>query len=143
VSLCEIVALEEQRLARRLRQRVSNAVAEIQACRMCSSAEAAKGAARDLGLIGIEGHDLDPGAMKKQIQLASCCRAAAGLDDISGLDDRRCGNQPPGCSGNLLDEACSLGLQAEDRDQRRTVDHHQLGSPFSSYPRISSSDRSS
>src|SRR5918996_503435 len=59
VGLGEIVALEQQRLARGPRERVGECVADVQTGGVAAPAEATEGFTSDLGLIGGDRRDLD------------------------------------------------------------------------------------
>lgn len=70
--------------------------------------------------------------VQSEIELCSSCLAKSPLDYHRGFNKRRCGKQSHGIIGNMLPIHWSIRLTKEDRDDRGRIDHHQLGTPFSS-----------
>src|SRR5260221_14006791 len=69
VGLAEVITFEQQDLVAGDRQRVGEAVAVVEAGGMTALAEAAPSAARHIGLVEIDWHDLDLRALQPQIEL--------------------------------------------------------------------------
>jgi hypothetical protein len=58
--------------------------------------------------------------------------AIAGPGDRATGRAGRCGKQSHGIIGNMLPTHWGIRLTKEDRDDRGRIEHHQLGTPFSS-----------
>ena len=72
---------------------MSEAVAEVETCRMSAPAVLAKCHASAIRLLGINRNDLNTRFMKEQIELASGYLTCARLDNDACLDNRHRGNQ--------------------------------------------------
>ena len=79
VRVDEVVALAEKRLAARDRERVAEAVAEVQPRAMSTLAVAPKALDCGSSLSGVHGYELDPGLLEEQVELARAFGAATAL----------------------------------------------------------------
>lgn len=128
----KIVALEEERLVAKPGQSVGKAVAVIERSRMPPLAVSSPGTPSLVCMLGRNGHDLHLRFVQPEIELCSSCLAKSSLDYHRSFNKRRCGKQSHGIIGNMLPIHWSIRLTKEDRDDRGRIDHHQLGTPFSS-----------
>jgi hypothetical protein len=80
--------------------------------------------AGDVGLIGIDGHQLDLGPRHEQIELSDPLIAVSGLHDDGCLDKSGSGHEPGVIGVNGLVESPPFGLIPEDGYHRRSVNDH-------------------
>ena len=97
---------------------------------MMSLAVAPPSTTRLIGLLGRNGDDLDAGLVQPQIELAAPCLTEPRLDHHSGLEHGSSRDQSDGILGDVMLQGRRVGLVERDRDDRRGIDYHQLGSPF-------------
>jgi hypothetical protein len=90
----EVIPLEEERLSRRNRERIREAVAVVQVCAVPSLSEAAERAARHLAMFRIDWNEIDAGPADEVIQVTQSFGAVSRLDDDRDLDERGDGHQP-------------------------------------------------
>jgi hypothetical protein len=122
----EIVPLEQRRLARRTRQGVSKAVAEIQPCRVTAApAKIAICLARYLRLDLGNRFDDQLRLLDEIVKAAAGDRVPASINDDCAFDKIRSRNAALGSCLNGFGAGRRLGLIAKDRDQRRCVDDHR------------------
>src|SRR5260221_13077660 len=131
VGLAEVITFEQQDLVAGDRQRVGEAVAIVEASGMTALAETAPGAARRIGLIEIDWHDLDLRALQPQIELATAGVAQACLHDHRRFEPRAGRHQSDIVIGDATFQKISAWLIEQDRGDGRAVDHHQSGSTCS------------
>lgn len=123
--MTEVVALEEEFLSGRCRQRVCQAVTEVQLGGRAAAAPVAPICdARQANMIGGQRHDRDVQITQQRIELCpQGARAAVG--DDARFRDRR------GACATLraehgLDERRAFGLVEDDGQERRGVDDHRI-----------------
>ena len=81
VSLTEVVSLEEKRLIERARQRVREAVPEVESSRMPTLAILSKGPPSKIGLLFVHGYQGGLCFGNEQVEIPNTIRAIAGLKD--------------------------------------------------------------
>src|SRR5450755_4212342 len=91
VGETEVFSLGQQFLRRELRQRVGEAVSEVEAGGVAAFAIFAPGRARDLDLLGIHRNHLELCAHQEQVELAAGRFAAFSLKHDAGLQRIRRG----------------------------------------------------
>src|SRR5688572_318823 len=124
IGMHEIVSFEEERLSRRERERVREAVAEIQACAMPSLSEAAECAARQLAVLRVDWYELDACPTDEVIQVSQALGAVSRFDDDGDLDERGDGHQASISGLDCFDEGTPFGFALQDGNERRRVDDH-------------------
>ena len=77
----EVIPFEEERLSRREREHVREAVAVVQAGAMPSLSKAAERAPRHLAVFRVNGYELDACPADEVIQVAQSLRAVSRFDD--------------------------------------------------------------
>ena len=109
VGMHESVAFEEQRLPRRERECVREAVAEIQVCAMPSLSEAAECAARQFAVFDVGRYEFDACSADEVIQVAHSFGAVLRLEDDGDLDERGDGHQASVSGLDGFDEGTPFG----------------------------------
>src|SRR5208282_694343 len=129
----EVIALEQNRLARGFGKGIGEAVAKIQPGRVPAPlAEIAIGFARNPRLGFGNRLDDDIGLLKELVKPPAGHRIAASINHDCGLDVIDCRNATAAGAGNRLGIRRSFRLIAKDGDERGRIDNHR-GSPFSLY----------
>ena len=125
----EIVPFEEERLSRRDRECVREAVAVIQACPMPALSKAAECAARQFAVFGVDWYELDAGPADEVIQVAQTFGTVSRLDDDGDLDERSDGHQASIGRLDGFDEGTPFGFALQNGDKRRRIDDHLARQP--------------
>lgn len=120
----EIVPFEEERLARRDRECVREAVAVIQACAMSSLSEAAERAARHFAVFRVDWDELDARPTDEVIQVAQSFGAVSRLDDDGDFDERGDRHQASISGLDGFDESTPFRFALQDGNEGRRVDDH-------------------
>ena len=120
----EVLALEEQRLAGRLRQRIGKAVADVEPGGMAAAAVAAEGVDGDLGMPGRDADDIEAAIAQQQLEVRATPLPLATLDDEGKLDPGHRRDQPHRRRAQRSREALGVRLAQQDRHQRRAIDDH-------------------
>jgi hypothetical protein len=80
--------------------------------------------AGNFNLRGVDGHDLNVEAMKKEIEFAACDGTPAGLDHNGSFQSIWGGDQARSVPSNEFEEILSFGLSLKYGDQSGSVEHH-------------------
>lgn len=124
VGVREIVADEQQRLARRPRQRVGETVAEIQPGTMPGSLpEVLVGGAGDADVLGRHRHRFDTCQRDEIVEAATEDRVAIGIHDDGDLQERPRGDATGSRRRQRREQLGCFGLVSEDGDEGRAVDY--------------------
>ena len=87
VGPAEIVSFEQERLARHPRQRVGEAVAEIQPCRKAAFAEIMESLSRQMRLLNCDGLDHDSSPPEEHVALAKGLGSGLTFDNNGEFDE--------------------------------------------------------
>ena len=89
VGQCEVPPLEQKRLASSFRQRVGEAVAEVQSRRVVAFAESPPSPARGLCMLSGDRRQLDQRSFHEDVELMPARGAAAALENDGRLQEAR------------------------------------------------------
>ena len=131
VGKCEVPAFEQKGLQSSFRQRVNEAVTEVQPCRMVALAESPPSPARGLRMVSGNRRQLDPPSFQDAIKLRSGCGSKAAFENDCRLQETS--GRHAAMRSLPYRPRVSLGVRLikQDRQDRRRVDYH-FGNPRSS-----------
>ena len=132
IGVDEIVTLEEQGMIGRHRERVGEAVADVQSGSMAAPAEAAKRVDSDVGLLRRDADNIEAAIAEQKVEVRTAGLALAALDDEGKLNPRHRREQAHRCVAESARKPLCIGFPQQDRDKRRSIDDLQRHIPVSS-----------
>lgn len=115
---------EEEGLPERDRQRVGEAIPEVETGGMTTFAVTPEGGSGDLGVIDHDGYDIHVEPLREEIDLALSMIPVPGLHDDARFDERRGGPSPDGLRLQGFRETRGLRLVLQDRDDGGGIEDH-------------------
>ena len=116
--MLELVPFEKERLSSEFRERISEAVTEIQSCRVAALAKVVEGLAREMRLLDSNGFDHNANAAKQCVALLGDLNAELTFDDNREFDEIAGGYTAARGAADGLNVEFGIRLFSQNGDER-------------------------
>ena len=131
IGASEVLTLEQQRFAGRLRGRIGETISEVQRGRVVPLAEAPSSAPRAVGMFGRDRHQLNRRLLQQHIELVSRRNSTPAFNNHRRFEHRDYWHATRPRPRNRISIEFRVRLAEQDGEDGRRIDDH-LGNPRSS-----------